>query len=137
MAIQFSTTVRNARLDTIETTISTAPKLRIYSGTAPANAAASATGTLLVEIDLPSDWLAAASSGSKAKSGTWTTGVGGAANGGTAGYFRVLDTAGTTTHIQGTITATGGGGDMTLDSTSITAGQAVTINTFTLTDANA
>jgi len=137
MAIQFSTTVRNARLDTIETTISTAPKLRIYSGAAPANAAASATGTLLVEIDLPSDWLAAASSGSKVKAGTWTTGVGGAANGGTAGYFRVLDTAGTTTHIQGTVTATGGGGDMTLDSTSITAGQAVTINTFTLTDANA
>lgn len=137
MAIQFNDTTRNARLDAIETNVGVSPKLRIYSGGMPANTGTAASGTLLVEIDLPSDWMAAAASGTKTKSGTWTTGVGGAANAGTAGYFRLLNTAGSTTFMQGTITATGGGGDMTLDSISITAGQSVTINTFTLTDANA
>ena len=34
------------------------------------------------------------------------------------------------------VTATGGGGDMTIDSTSITAAQTVTITGFTLTDGN-
>lgn len=136
MAIQFSADVRNARLDSIETITGTSAKLRIYSGGMPANTGTAASGTLLVEIDCPSDWMAAASGGAKAKAGTWTTGVGGAANGGTAGYFRILNSAGSTTHIQGTVTATGGGGDMTLDSTTITAGQSVTINTFVLTDAN-
>jgi hypothetical protein len=38
--------------------------------------------------------------------------------------------------MQGTVTATGGGGDMTLDNVSIASSQAVTVNTFTLTDAN-
>ena len=36
-------------------------------------------------------------------------------------------------HMQGTITATGGGGDMTLDNTNIAAGQTVNITGFTLT----
>ena len=72
MAVQRSVTARNAALDAFETAVGTAPLLRIYSGSMPANAAASATGTLLAEMTLPSDWLAAASSGSKSKSGTWT-----------------------------------------------------------------
>jgi hypothetical protein len=134
MPIQFSVAARNARLDTIETTTGTAPRLQIRTGSPPANCAAADTGTLLVEITLPSDWLAAASGGSKAKLGTWTAS---AAAGGTAGHFRVKDGGGTTTHIQGTVTATGGGGDMTVDNTSIASGQAVTVNTFTLTDGNA
>ena len=47
MAIQLSTTVRNARLDTIESTIGTAPILTIRSGAAPANCAAANSGTVL------------------------------------------------------------------------------------------
>lgn len=134
MAIKFSVAVRNARLDSIETTISTTPQLRLYTGTVPTLTTDAATGTLLAQIDLPSDWLAAASAGSKAKSGTWTVAATGT---GTAGYFRVLDAAGSVTHIQGTVTASGGGGDMTLDNTSIATGQTVTVSTFTLTDGNA
>jgi len=61
MTIQFSTTVNNAILDAIETTIGTSPKWRGYTGAMPANCAAAATGTLLVEISCPSDWAAAAS----------------------------------------------------------------------------
>lgn len=134
MAIQLSVAVRNARLDAIETTISTTPKLQLRTGSAPANCAAASTGTLLVEEDLPSDWMAAAASGSKAKSGTWSA-AGVAA--GTAEHFRIMDSAGTTCHMQGTVTASGGGGDMTLDNTSIAVGQVVTFNSFTITDANA
>lgn len=135
MAIQLSGAVRNARLDAIESTIGTAPILEIRSGAAPANCAAADSGTLLASMTLPSDWMAAAASGAKAKSGTWQDASANAA--GTAGHFRIKDSAGTTCHLQGSITATGGGGDMTLDNTSIASGQPVTITSFTLTDGNA
>jgi hypothetical protein len=79
--------------------------------------------------------MAAASSGSKAKSGTWQDASADAA--GTAAHFRIYDSGGTTCHLQGTITITGGGGDMTLDNTSIAAGQTVTVTSFSLTDGNA
>ncbi|NBW17312.1 MAG: hypothetical protein EBR82_55970 [Caulobacteraceae bacterium] len=135
MAIQLSTTVRNARLDSIETTIGTSAVLKIRSGSPPANCGAADTGTVLATITCPSDWMAAASGGQKAKSGTWEDLSADAT--GTAGHFRVYDSTGTTCHMQGTITATGGGGDMEVSSTSFTAGQSFTITTFTLTDGNA
>lgn len=134
MAIQLSTTVRNARLDAIETAIGTTPVLKIRSGSAPANCGTADSGTVLVTATLPSDWMAAASSGSKALSGTWQDTSADAT--GTAAHFRLYASDGTTCHMQGTVTATGGGGDLTLDSTSITATQSVTITSFTLTDAN-
>src|SRR6476646_4040465 len=96
MALQLSTSCRNARLDAIETTISTSAILKIRTGAAPANSAAA--------------------SGSKAMSGTWQDASADAA--GTAAHFRIYDSGGTTCHIQGTVTATGGGGDMTVDNTS-------------------
>lgn len=135
MAIQLSTTVRNARLDAIETAVGTSAIIRIRTGSAPANCAAADTGTILAEITCPSDWMAAASGGAKSKSGTWEDLS--ANNSGTAEHFRLYDSAGTTCHLQGTVTATGGGGDMEVNSTSFTAGQSFTISTFTLTDGNA
>ena len=134
MALQYSVTVRNAQLDAVETTVGTAPLLRIYSGSAPANCAAAASGTLLAEAPLPSDWMAAANSGSKALSGTWQDASANAT--GTAGHWRLYDSGGTTCHAQGTVTATGGGGDLTLDNTSIASGQSVTITSFTITAGN-
>ena len=135
MSIQLSVAVRNARLDAIETTIGTSPILRIRTGAPPASCATADSGTILAEMTLPSDWMAAASSGSKAKSGTWQDTSGNAA--GTAAHYRIYDSAGTTCHEQGTVTATGGGGDMELDNTSIAVGQQVTITTYSRTDANA
>lgn len=134
MAIQLSTTVRNARLDAIETAIGTSPIMRIRTGAPPANCAAADTGTVLATLTLPSDWMAAAASGSKAKSGTWEDTSADAT--GTAGHFRIYDSGGTTCHMQGTVTATGGGGDMETDSVSFTAGQSFTVTTFTLSDGN-
>jgi len=134
MAVQLSVSARNAKLDSIETTVGTSPKLQIRTGAQPASCATADSGTLLCEITCPSDWAAAAASGAKAKSGTWS-GTGVAA--GTAGHFRLKDSAGTTTHLQGSITATSGGGDMELDNTSIAVDQTVTVNTFTMNEANA
>lgn len=135
MALQYSVAVRNAQLDAVEGTAGTAALLRIYSGSPPANCAAAASGTLLAEMTLPSDWMAAASSGSKALAGTWQDASANAT--GTAGHFRLYDSGGTTCHAQGTVTATGGGGDLTLDNTSIASGQSVTITSFTITAGNA
>lgn len=135
MTVQFSVAVRNARLDAIETTIGTSAVLKIRTGAPPANCAAADSGTVLATMNLPSDWMAAASSGSKALSGTWQDAS--ADNSGTAGHYRIYASDGTTCHEQGTITATGGGGDMTLDNTSIASGQQVTITSKTLTDGNA
>ena len=135
MSIQLSVAARNARLDAIETAIGTSAVLAIFTGGQPASCAAADSGTELARMTLPSDWLAAAASGSKAKSGTWQDTAANAT--GTAGHFRVYASDGTTCHVQGTVTATGGGGDLTLDDITVTAGQQVTITSFALTDANA
>lgn len=134
MTIQCSATVRNARLDALETAVGAGPILKIRTGAPPANCAAADTGTVLASATLPADWMNDASGGSKTLKGTWQDGSADAT--GTAAHFRIYDSGGSTCHLQGTITATGGGGDMTLDSTSITSGQVVTISTFTLTAAN-
>lgn len=135
MSIKLSTAVRNARLDAIETAIGVDAILKIRTGAAPANVATADSGTVLATLSLPTDWLAAASGGQKAKSGTWEDTSGDAD--GTAAHFRIYASDGTTAHLQGTVTATGGGGDLELDNTSIATGQPVTITGFTLTDGNA
>ena len=130
MAFQFSTTARNGALDAIETAIGTSAVLKIRTGTVPADCGTADAGSVLATLTLPSDWLAAASGGSKSKSGTWEDASADAT--GTAAHFRIYANDGTTVHMQGTITATGGGGDMTLDNTSIASAQQVTITSFTL-----
>lgn len=135
MAVQYSVAVRNARLDVVESTIGTSPLLRIRTGAPPANCAAARSGTILASCTLPADWMAAASAGSKAKSGTWEDTSADAA--GTAGHYEIMDSTGTTCHEQGTVTATGGGGDMTVDNASFAAGQAFTVTAYTKTAGNA
>lgn len=134
MALQFSVTVNNARLDSVETTIGVTPILRIRTGAAPANCAAADTGTVLATLNLPSDWMAAASSASKAKSGTWQDASADAT--GTAAHFRIYNSGDTVCHIQGTVTITSGGGDMEVDNTSFASGQQFTITAFTLNAGN-
>ncbi len=134
MALQFSVAVRNARLDAIETAIGTAAVLKIRSGAPPANVATADSGTVLATLSLPSDWMAAASGGTKAKAGTWEDASADAA--GTAAHWRLYASDGTTAHAQGTVTATGGGGDLTVDNVSFAAGQTFTVTSFTITEAN-
>jgi hypothetical protein len=133
MAIQLAVSTRNARLDAIETDLGASPLLELRTGAAPADCAAADSGTLLSSFALPADAFAAAASGAKAKTGTWQD-TGEAA--GTAAHFR-LKTSGGVCKVQGTVTATSGGGDLELDNTVIAVGQTITITTFELTDANA
>jgi len=135
MAIQLSVAVRNARLDQIEATIGTGAIIRIRTGAQPADCATADSGTILSAMTLPSDWMAAASSGAKAITGTWQDAAADAA--GTAAHFRVYDSGGTVCGLQGTVTGTGGGGDMELDNAVLAVGQQVTVTSFTLTDGNA
>lgn len=139
MGFQLNVATRNARLDAIETTNGASCSLEIRTGAQPASCAAAGTGTILATIDLPADWMAAASGGSKAKSGTWQDASADAS--GTAAHFRVYNSQATkdetTCFAQGSVTVTGGGGNMTVDNTSFAAGQQFTVTGFTLTDGNA
>lgn len=133
MAIQFSASVRNARLDAIETAIGASAVMKIRTGSAPADVATADSGTVLATLTLPSDWMAAASAGSKAKSGTWQDASADAT--GTAAHFRIYASDGTTAHLQGTVGI--GTGDLQVDNTSFASGQSFTVTGFTLTDGNA
>lgn len=133
MTIGLSNTVKDAMLDAIETAIGATAVLKIRSGSPPGIGNADA-GTVLATLTLPSDWMAASSGGVKAKSGTWQDASADAA--GTAGHYRIYASNGTTQHLEGTVTVTGGGGDMTLDNTSIASGQTVTITSYQWTAGN-
>lgn len=135
MTVQLSVAARNARLDAIETVIGASAVLKIRTGAQPATVATADSGTVLATLNLPADWMAAASAGSKAKLGTWEDL---AADGtGVAAHFRIYASDGTTAHFQGSLTLTGGGGDMTVDNTNFAAGQTFTVTAMTWTDGNA
>lgn len=131
--MEYSTAVRDAQNDALETAIGTAPTLTVFSGSKPANCAAADAGTVLATGTLPSDWMAASSSGTKAKAGSWTlTGQSGAGTGTAGTYWRIKQ--GATCHMQGTF---GVGQEMVPDNNSIANGQTVTITSFSLTRGNA
>ncbi|MCA3180991.1 MAG: hypothetical protein O9345_16055 [Burkholderiaceae bacterium] len=106
--------------------------LRIFSGAVPANCAAADPSGLLVTMNLPSDWMAAAASGSKALLGTWSATASAGASTAPVTY-RVYNSAGSTCHIQGP--AGVGTGELQLNG-SITSGQTVTVTAFTIADPN-
>ena len=143
MAVNFSTAVRIAELDAIETAIGANARIRFYSGAKPTACSDASTGTLLATMTLTGasgDWLSAASATGnvvtkvKNPASTWST-TGSVA--GTIGYYRIYDSAETVCHEQGSVTVTGGGGDITVDNTSIGVGQTITITGKTLTAGNA
>lgn len=135
MSVQWGTTLRNGLLDQITTQYGNTPHIEIWSGSVPANCAAASTGTKLAKIDVVGNvgvYDDAAASGSKnilaaASVPLSTT----ALATGTAGYYRVFKSDDTTCVEQGTVTVTGGGGDMTIDNTSISSAQTVQITGFT------
>ena len=130
MAITINVALKNSLLDGIDAVFNNGTCV-LYTGTPP-GAANAATGTVLATMSLGADSFAAAASGSKAKNNAWTVTASGT---GTAGYFRLIN-SGATQILEGTVTAAGGGGDITLDNTSIASGQTVTISTFSITSSN-
>lgn len=135
MAIVMSPTMKRVILDGVFNSGSgvnfDSGVLEIRSGAAPGPEAAEG-GTLLASITLPADAFAAAASSSIAKAGTWQDAS--ADNTGTAAHFRMRrsgDAGGastTTSRIEGSVGTSGS--DINLDSTAITAGQSVTITSF-------
>jgi hypothetical protein len=80
--------------------------------------------------------MAAAAAGVKAKNATWS-GTGTAS--GNIAHFRLKDGGSPDTcHIQGTVGLAGSPDyDMTVDNAAVTAGQVITVSTFSITAGNA
>lgn len=132
MAFQYGATLRNNMIGQIQSTVSTSGTLKIFSGAEPANCAAADPSGLLATITLPAAFLTS-SGGVTTIAGSWTVAASGT---GTAASFRIHDGS-AVCHVQGTVTVTGGGGDLTLDNASITSGQTVTVTSFSVTAGNA
>lgn len=131
MAIGYSTSLRNTRLDAITTAIGTSGLCRIYSGTRPATVNTALSGnTLLAELPASSSFAAAASGGVltanafTADSSADATGTATWATFTTSGGTRVAD------YNVGT-----SGSDLNLNTTAISAGAQVSITSFTITHA--
>ncbi len=132
MAIAISTATRNGAVNAV-VDVFDGGTLEIRSGAAPGPGAAP-TGDLLASITLPTPAFGAAASGSAALAGTWQDASADAA--GTAAHFRLKTSADddsavqTFERIEGSVTATGGGGDLTLDNVVLEVGQEVNITSF-------
>lgn len=132
MTTGYSTTLRNSQLDAITTAVGNAGKLAIYDGTRPATGGTATTK--LAEFTLGTPFAAAASSGSL--SPTLPSNTNGLVAS-TATWFRIT-TSGGTFVIDGSVTATGGGGVLQLNTTAIVTGtNNVAITAFTISRGNA
>jgi hypothetical protein len=127
MAFQYGTTLRNNQVSQIQTSVGGSGTLLIYTGTEPANCGATATGSLLATIVLPATFLTSSGGATTIANGPWSVAASGT---GTAGYFRMLDGS-SVCHVQGNVTT-----DLVLNNTSITAGQTVSVTTFSVTAGN-
>lgn len=135
MAVKFPAAFRNTRADTVTSRAGSGALLRIYSGTRPANADTAPAGTLLAELTCGSPFAPAASGGVLTANAITQDSSANAT--GTATWFRLVNSAGTTTVMDGDVTATGGGGDLELVTTSIVATQPVQVTAFTFTEGGA
>ena len=133
MAIGLATSARNAACNAVVDLldVSAPGTIQIRSGTRPATPNTTATGTLLATVTLANPAFGSASSGVATL--TDPASVTGAAAG-TASWFRALDGASAAV-MDGDVTATGGGGDLTLNTTTISVGLTVDITGGTITQA--
>lgn len=132
MALGLSTSARNAACDAIVDLLDAgagAGTIQIRSGTRPANPNTTATGTLLATVTLIDPAFGAASTGvATLTDPASVTGVAA----GTASWFRALD-SNSNAVMDGDVTATGGGGDLQLNTTTISVGLTVDITGGTVT----
>jgi hypothetical protein len=132
MSLTLSAAARTVMVDALRVLIdagSGAGTLQIRSGTRPAGPGTTATGTLLATITLTDPAFGAGSSGVSTMGDP--AGVTAAADG-TASWFRILD-SNSVAVIDGKVTATGGGGDLTLGTVSLTTGLTIDVTGGTLT----
>lgn len=133
MAIKLTNAAKSAAADAVVDSIDAgagAGTLEIRTGAQPTNADDADSGTLLATLTFSDPAFGAASNGVATASAITQDSSADAT--GTAGYFVVKTSTGTKI-FTGSVTASGGGGDMQLVTTSITSGQPVTITAFTYT----
>lgn len=128
MTVALNDNLRNRQVDSVGSDLDSG-FIDIYTGAQPADPNDAPTGTLLVSCALAADAYGAAIGGSATKNGTVQ---GTAGNTGTAGYAQQRNAA-NTRWMYGSVTATGGGGDVELTTTSIVTGQTITITASTIT----
>ena len=142
MPVQYSTNVRIAMLDAIEAAIGANARIIFYTGAKPALCSDAPSGTVVATLPLTGnsgDWMAPASAAgnvvTKTKHGasSWSASASAA---GTVGHYRIYDSTVTVCHEQGTVTGTGGGGDITLDNVVVALAQTITITSKTITAGN-
>lgn len=126
MTVQLSTTTRNRFRDAYVAAFPAGATLQIRTGS-PAGVGNAAGGTLLAEITLPTSPFTSGT-GQVTKNNTWEDASADAT--GVAAHYRLVNGSDIE---EGTITATGGGGDLTLDNTSLATGQQFTITGWTRT----
>ena len=132
MTVGMSVPLRNARLDAIETFVGSAPLLRIYDGTRPSTGGA--VTTLLAELACNADFSAAASSGTLTLNAISNDNAANAT--GTASWARLVKSDGTTHCMDFSVTATGGGGDITVATVSFVANAVITMTSAVFTEGN-
>lgn len=133
MATRLPTAARNSACDAVVDLLDAgagAGTIKIYTGAQPASANDAASGTLLATITLSDPAFGAASTGVATMAGTPLSGTGVAA--GTAGWARLADSTGANV-LDGSVTATGGGGQIELATTTISVGVTVQITSGTVT----
>lgn len=132
---QLSVAARNARLQALIDEVDATPIVRIYTGSAPANCAAAATGTLLLEYTLDTSWCGSPSSGGCSLTGLPLDDQ--ALDDGDAGHYRIYKADGTTCVVQGACSGPSGGGEIVLDVVGMVTDQVVNLVSGTLTEAGA
>lgn len=132
MAVQLPQAYRQAACDAIVDGVDAgagAGTLQIRTGSAP-DPDVAATGTLLATLTFSDPAFGAADTDGIATANSITQDSSADATG-TAAHFRVLDSDSNLIW-QGSVTATGGGGDLELTTVSITSGQPVSVTSMTL-----
>lgn len=133
MTVSLSTAARNGELDAITVALGSSPLLRIYNGTPPATAGTALSGnTKLAELAMSATPFPAASAGVLTANSITTESS--ADSTGTASFYRLYKSDGTTSVAQGAVATSGA--DLNLNTTAIVAGGPVAVSSFTYTAGN-
>lgn len=131
MALGMATGLRNARLDAISTFAGNSGFIRIYDGSRPATGGTATT--LLAELTCNATFAPSASGGTLTLNAITQDSSANAT--GTATWFRLVKSDGTTHVFDGSVGTSGA--DLNLTTTSITTGQPVQITSAVFTEGNA
>lgn len=131
MALAYDVSIRNAQLDAVTTRAGASALLRFYDGTRPATGGTATTK--LAELTCNATFAPAASGGVLTLNAIATDTSADAT--GTATWFRIVKSDGTTFVMDGNVGTSGS--DLNMNSTSFTAGGSVAVTSFTITAGNA